>query len=356
MCMSKSLPRCGAKAAAPSAPILLSAHTTKHTHITNQESTRPQTTPQRHNQCIPERPNVCMFNSLPRCGAKASTPSSPILLSAHTTKHTHITNHESTRPQTTPQRHNPRVLARDSACIFNSLPRCGAKAAAPSALMLFPAHATIHTHHTNHESQHVHKLHHSATTRAYLQGTARASLTAFPDVEPKLRLPRHRCCSLLTQQYTRTTRITNLNTSTNHTTAPQPMLTSQAQRVHVQQLAQVWSQSCRSLITDCVLCSHNQAHAHHESRINTSTNHTTAPQPVRTFKVQRAHVQQLAQVWSQSCRSLVTDVVACSHNQTHAHHESGINTSTNHTTAPGTTCACSTACPGVEPKLPLPRH
>jgi len=152
VCMFNSLPRCGAKAAAPSSPILLPGNTTKHTHITNHESMRPQTTPQRHNQCIPSRTNVCRFNSLPRCGAKAAAPSSPIAFSDHTAKHTHITNHESTRPQTTPQRHNQCIPPRYNLCIFNSLPRCGAKAAAPSSLMLFSAHTTKHTHITNHES------------------------------------------------------------------------------------------------------------------------------------------------------------------------------------------------------------
>jgi len=44
-----------------------------------------------HVESPPSTSNVCMFTSLPKCRPNAVAPSSPILLSGHTTQHTHVT-------------------------------------------------------------------------------------------------------------------------------------------------------------------------------------------------------------------------------------------------------------------------
>jgi len=207
---------------------LLTQQYTRTTRITNlNTSTNHITASQPIRTVKPQRVHVQQLAQVwsQSCGSLGTD----VVLCSHNNTHAPHESRISTRPQTTPQRHNPVVPPRFNVCMFNSLPRCGAKAAAPSSPILFPAHATIHTHHTHHESQHVHKPHHSA----------------------------------------------------------QPMHTCKAQRVHVQQLAQVWSQSCGSRTTDVVACSRNNTHAPHESRI--STRPQTTPQR-RTSKVQRVHV------------------------------------------------------------------
>ena len=146
---------------------------------------------------------MCMFNSLPRCGAKAAAPSSPIVLPAHTTKHTHITNQESHHSATTNA--------------YLKGPTCAGSTACPGVepKLPLPRHRSCclltqpNTRTSPITNQYVHKPHHSATINAYLKGPTCACSTACPGVEPKLPLPRHRSCSLITQPNTRTSRITN---------------------------------------------------------------------------------------------------------------------------------------------------
>jgi len=211
----------------------------------------------------------------------------------------------STRPQTTPQRHNPCVHSRLNVCMFNSLPRCGAKAAAPSAPMLFPAHTTIHTHHTNHESQHAHKPHHSATTHVYIQGTTCACPRACPGVEPKLRLPRHRSCCLLTQPNTRTSPIRN-----QHVHKPHHSATINA---YLKGPTCACSTACPGVEPKLPLPRHRSC-----CLLTQPNTHTS---PIMNQHVHKPHHSATTRAYLQ-----------------------------------GTARASSTACPGVEPKLRLPRH
>ena len=169
-------------------------------------------------------------------------------------------------------------------------------------------HNTTHTCHTNSLTDTPTTHPQSRTTRAYTQDSTCACSQACPSVDPTLLLPQHRYCCLATQHNT---------------------------------------------------------HMSHELTPTTLPQHThKAGQPVRTFKVQRVHVHKLAQVWTQRCCSLITDVVVWPHNTTHTCHMNSLTNTptthpqsrTSHAYTQDSTCACSQACPNVDPTLLLPHH
>jgi len=100
--------------------------------------------------------------------------------------------------------------------MFNTLPKCGVKDAAPLAPILFPDHNTYRklTHQHFHSTQ-------NRIASTNLRDPTCACSTGCPSVAPMLQLHQHRCCSLITQQCT-CHRTSLTNTPTIHTKQHNP--------------------------------------------------------------------------------------------------------------------------------------
>jgi len=132
-----------------------------------------------------------MFDNLPKCGASAFAPPSQNPLLTHTHQppfnHMHLLS-------PLPPRHTY-VPASSRVCMFDSLPKHGLSAFAPSSSMSFPAHASHRREHTRHKPL---ILQPSANQDTYIEGPACACLTACPGDSLVPSLLRCRCRSLHT--------------------------------------------------------------------------------------------------------------------------------------------------------------
>ena len=145
-------------------------------------------------------------------------------------------------PTTKPQHVRPRSRL----CMFNSLPNAGPSAFAPSAPISFPVHAPRpYQTHTPHAASHTPS---QPNHNTHMKGLAYASSSACPTLDPAPSLLRHRF-DFLCMHHTPIKHIRHMPPRI-HPHNQFTTRTFKVQALHVQQLAQRWTQRLRSFVTD----------------------------------------------------------------------------------------------------------